>query len=219
MVVNLDSRRDTDRPARRFATPTRCGTARSRISRTRRYANFVARNIKALLYKLAPAYPNLKYMVLVGDDRMIPARRIVDEALFANERLYPDIPRTTAIGAAAAGSLLPERRLLRRAAAAAVQGPRAVPAAARHRPPGRNACRDRDADQHLPGPARPQVTPTSALVTGYSFLTGPGQRCQHASCSEFGMLRRSAATVLINDTWTAADFRTSFFRPAEPRAA
>ena len=48
----------------------------------------MARNIKALLYRLAPAYPNLKYMVLVGDDRMIPARRIVDEALFANERLY-----------------------------------------------------------------------------------------------------------------------------------
>ena len=58
----------------------------------------MARNIKSLLYKLIPAYPNIKYMVFVGDDRIDPARRIVDEALFANERLYTDVTRDNAIG-------------------------------------------------------------------------------------------------------------------------
>ncbi len=51
-------------------------------------ANYVAASIKQLLYDLAPAYPNLQYLVIVGDDRMIPFRRIRDEALFANERYY-----------------------------------------------------------------------------------------------------------------------------------
>ena len=51
-------------------------------------ANYVAWNIKSLLYSLAQAYPNLKYLVLAGSDPIIPARRIADTTLLANERNY-----------------------------------------------------------------------------------------------------------------------------------
>ena len=44
---------------------------------------------------LRQAYPNLKYVVIVGGDQIIPSRRIVDEALYANERLYTDVPANT----------------------------------------------------------------------------------------------------------------------------
>jgi hypothetical protein len=51
-------------------------------------ANFVALHIKSLLYRLAPAYPELQYLVLVGGDRIIPQRRLRDATLIANERRY-----------------------------------------------------------------------------------------------------------------------------------
>src|SRR5690606_4620038 len=57
-------------------------------------ANCVASNIKALIYALLPAYPNLEYMVLVGEDQIIPHRRIRDDALVANERNYASIAAT-----------------------------------------------------------------------------------------------------------------------------
>ncbi len=87
-------------------------------------ANFVARNIKALIYSYAAAYPNLKYMVIVGDDRVIPSRRIVDEALIANERTYALSGATgPANQPGAAESLSAQRRLLRRPDPAAVPWP------------------------------------------------------------------------------------------------
>ena len=117
-----------------------------------------------------------------------------------------------------AAALLPERRLLRRASAAAVQGPRAVPAAAGHRPPGRVASRDRDSDRHLPGLPSRTVTPDSALVTGYYFLT---RQANEISTQAAAVWHRPAnqppLDTLINDTWTAAHFRTSLLR--QPAAA
>ncbi|NJM42636.1 MAG: hypothetical protein HC853_18790, partial [Anaerolineae bacterium] len=65
-------------------------------------ANFVARSIKALLYSYLQAYPNLKHLVLVGNDSALPARRIVDEALVANERTYRDLDSATPNGIASA---------------------------------------------------------------------------------------------------------------------
>ena len=60
-------------------------------------ANFVASHIKSLTYSLAQGYPNLQYMVLVGDDNALPHRRIIDEALVANERKYAEIAYTPAL--------------------------------------------------------------------------------------------------------------------------
>ncbi|MCP4419730.1 MAG: hypothetical protein GY805_24225, partial [Chloroflexi bacterium] len=39
-------------------------------------ANCVATHIKSLIYSMLPAYPNLEYIVVVGEDRVIPHRRI-----------------------------------------------------------------------------------------------------------------------------------------------
>jgi len=173
-------------------------------------ANFVARNIKALLYRLAAGYPNLKYMVLIGDDRMIPARRIVDEALYANERLYPDIPRTTAIGAAEQdryflsddyyAGLLPlpfkgrELYLPQLGIGRLVETPAEIAAQI-------------DAFRQ-----QPTANPTSALVTGYSFLKGQSDQVS-STLRDYGVTDQAS---LINDTWTAAQFRTTFF--GQPKA-
>src|SRR5262249_486150 len=56
-------------------------------------ANNVAADIRALLYSFKPAYPNLKYLVLVGSDHIIPFRRVDDLNPFANEASYPTTAR------------------------------------------------------------------------------------------------------------------------------
>jgi hypothetical protein len=57
-------------------------------------ANYVAASIKSVIYNRALAYPNVQYVVLVGGDRIIPHRRIRDEAIVANERTYASIAAT-----------------------------------------------------------------------------------------------------------------------------
>ncbi len=177
------------------------------------YANFVARNIKALLYKLVPAYPNLKYMVIIGDDRMIPARRTVDEALYANERLYRDVPRTNPIGSA-----LEQRYFLSDDYYAAFL-PLEFKARELYLPQlgvGRLVESPSDIvmsiDTFLGLPGR-TVTPNSALVTGYSFLTQQANDI-NAKLHNFGI---AAPDTLINDSWTAKQFRASFFGPSVAR--
>ncbi len=51
-------------------------------------ANAVAGRIKDLIYKTAQEMPNLRYVILVGDDRSLPFRRIPDLVETANEREY-----------------------------------------------------------------------------------------------------------------------------------
>jgi choice-of-anchor A domain-containing protein len=54
---------------------------------------------------------------------------------------------------------------------------------------------------------QPTVTPTNALVTGYTFLTQQANDVT-AKLSQYGV---NPIDTLNNDTWTAAQFRASFF--------
>jgi hypothetical protein len=51
-------------------------------------ANYTAATIKALLATLRTAYPNLQYLVIAGDDDIIPFYRVPDEATVSNEFDY-----------------------------------------------------------------------------------------------------------------------------------
>jgi len=63
-------------------------------------ANVVATKIKDLLFTTAPSYPALKYLVIIGDDRVVPHARLRDDALVANERNYAAIAASHASCAA-----------------------------------------------------------------------------------------------------------------------
>lgn len=52
------------------------------------YANRLAATIKSLLSVLRGAYPDLKYLLIIGGDQVVPFRRIPDEVTIANERSY-----------------------------------------------------------------------------------------------------------------------------------
>ena len=61
--------------------------------------------------------------------------------------------------------------------------------------------------------AQPQVTPTSALITGYDFLKDEATAVND-TLAQYGIANR---TTLINDTWSASDFRAAFFGRATAR--
>ena len=51
------------------------------------------------------------------------------------------------------------------------------------------------------------MTPTSALITGYDFLKDEATAVND-TLAQYGIANR---TTLINDTWSASDFRAAFF--------
>ena len=57
------------------------------------------------------------------------------------------------------------------------------------------------------------VKPDNALTTGYSFLTQQANQVS-STLAQYGVANQD---TLINDTWTANDFRASFFGPTGAR--
>lgn len=63
-------------------------------------ANTVADTIHTLIMDKQPSTPDLRYIVLVGDDRVLPYRRVLDETTISKESGYDQVPGTTTVGAA-----------------------------------------------------------------------------------------------------------------------
>jgi hypothetical protein len=181
-------------------------------------ADYVARSIKALINTQAMAYSNLKYMVIVGDDEIVPFRRIRDEAAISNERKYAEgigIDTDSKLFSTLANryflsddyyaGLLPipwnsrEVYLPQLALGRLVETPSEITRYV-------NTFR-----------ADPEVAPTSAYVAGYDFLNDLATVIS-TTLDARGI---QSATTLINDTWTAQEFRTTYFGPPaspNPRA-
>ena len=160
-----------------------------------------------MLYDIAPAYPNWQYLVIVGDDRLIPFRRIRDEALFANERHYAATAYTDILSQSLGlryflsddyyAGLLPlpfkgrELYLPQVALGRLVEKPSEIAVAI---------------DAYL---VRPVIAPQNALVTGYDFLIDEATAISNTLHGQ-GI---NDLTALINNAWTARSFRTAFFWP------
>ncbi|MBP7694544.1 MAG: hypothetical protein KA764_21665, partial [Anaerolineales bacterium] len=169
-------------------------------------ANYVAATLKSLLYTLGAQYPNWEYLVLVGDDRVIPHRRLRDATQLANERTYTtaaDAPRVD--GALALryflsddyyAGLLPlpfqgrEFYLPQVAVGRLVETPAEI------------------LGQLTAYLARPSLTPTDALITGYDFLTD--EAAQVSQQLTAGGLTQQ--TLLNDNAWTAAQFGQALFQ-------
>ena len=173
------------------------------------FANNVAQYIKGLINQLAPAYPNLKYMVIAGSDQVIPFRRVRDEAFMANERTYLDEATTDAFASTFQrryflsddyyGSLLPipwrgrELYIPQLGVGRLVEQPAEITAFI---------------DRFI---ASPTIAPQDGLVTGYDFLKDQAGSIK-ATLQDQGI---TPITTLINDAWTADDLRMDLFGPAQ----
>ena len=165
------------------------------------HANLLAATIKAMLAVTRTAYPNLENVLIVGDDDIVPFRRIPDETGLANEGSYASyLPSETALA-----SSLRERYLLSDdyyadfdpipwrgrglflpdyAVGRLVETPEEMSAAVR---------------TYL---ARPALTATTGLVVGYDFLTDQARAVK----AEF-VAGGVTVTELISDSWQASHLR------------
>ncbi|HQY26967.1 MAG TPA: C25 family cysteine peptidase, partial [Thermoflexales bacterium] len=167
-------------------------------------ANVVANKIKSLLFTTAPSYPALKYLVVIGDDRVIPHARLRDDALVANERSYAVIAASQRLSTSLAAryylsddyyaSLIPLPFLGRELYRPTLAIGRLV-----ERP-------DQMASALSAFLDRPKLAPKDAYVTGYDFLIDEATVIS-------ATLRGRGLTVTgrINNTWTAADFGADIF--------
>ena len=167
-----------------------------------RAAKLVAKHIKALLYQWASSYPNLEYLVIVGDDRIIPHYRVRDENLIANERNYADWAHTPRLASSLESlyflsddyyaGLLPipwrgrELFLPQVAIGRLVEKPSEIATVI---------------DAFL---AHPVIAPADALVTGYDFLTDQAQAISDTLATQ-GI---DPIDALISDTWITDDLRS-----------
>ena len=167
-------------------------------------ANYVARSIKALLYDTLPAYPEVKYIVVIGGDTIIPHRRIQDTTYVGNERTYKyyDDPRLLGnqqyryylsddyyAASIPYGVVGRELYLPQYAIGRLVENPAEIATML---------------DTYL---GEPTLAPQNALITGYDFLVDQANEI-NATFQEQG-LNPANVDTLINNTWTAADFRNA----------
>ena len=163
----------SDRSARRSARSRRRRTATPDCP----YAeNLVAeRDPRRRRSPTAPPIPRCKYIVIVGDDHVIPFFRYPDTAGIGPESDYipPVLDTSASYGSLASNDVLSQDAYGANDGAPS-QGRR--PAGAR--PAGRAAGRDADARSTAcstptssTAPAASSPTPTSSLVTGYDFMT------------------------------------------------
>ncbi|MCP4421486.1 MAG: hypothetical protein GY805_33160 [Chloroflexi bacterium] len=173
----------------------------------------MATHIKSLIYSMLPAYPNLEYIVVVGEDRVIPHRRIRDDALVANERHYASIAESTEIS----GSLGLRYFLSDDYYASSIPFP------------------FKDREFYLPQYgigrlvetpteilevvdaflAQPLLTPNDALVTGYDFLIDQANVITDTLLAQGVTL--ISQTAFINNSWSGQLFSdTLFSMPTAP---
>ena len=168
-------------------------------------ANVVADTIKAVLTTLRDAYPNLEYIVLVGNDNVIPFRRVPDVVPLANERAYG--PLAGVDSESPTNARIRQGYILTDDFYAGFQSLKwrgrsiTIPEYAI----GRLVEDPKDIkgliDTYL---ASPIHDANKALVTGYDFLSDEASAIQKAMKSA-GLAVRS----LISDTWSAADLRAT----------
>ncbi len=171
-------------------------------------ANNVVRTIGSYLDTLQASAPNLKYIVVVGGDDIVPFARVPDNTEIANERTYReslgqvDNQYLSSIGQ---GFLLTDDVWGEKAAPQFLGSELFVPELA----VGRLVESPTDIARTIDGftVANGLLTPSSSLVTGYDFLTDGAQQINVPFAAGLG----TNAKTLINETWDRTQLLAQLF--------
>jgi CSLREA domain-containing protein len=192
--------------------------------------NLVASAIKRIVAAYRKRYPSIKYLVVVGDDNVIPFFRYPDPALMGNETLYvPPVRDDTASQASLRLGFILSDDFLASSTSIALHGTQ-FPV------PDLSSGRLVETPQEIAGmldaylgTSNGVVQPTSSLTTGYDFLTDAADEiAAHLSAGIGGTQNRTlitdqtvspATTTAPNSpptrsqSWTANDLRNALLGP------
>ncbi len=169
-------------------------------------ANGVVRAIGTLLDSLEAGHPNLKSLVVVGADNIIPFGRLLDQTQQANElgfRSTFGFVNNEYVGAVAAGYLFSDDPYADADPQAFFGGSLYVPKLALGRLVETPVDITRQLTTYINNNGL--VNPQTKLVTGYDFLTDGSQAVDAA------LGRTPNPGNLISETWTADNLRSALF--------
>lgn len=171
-------------------------------------ANNVVRSIGSYLDSLENTAVNVKYVVVVGGDDIVPFARTADETEVANERTYRESLGTTNneyLGSIGSGFLLTDDVWGEKGAPTFLGHELFVPEQAVGRLVESPADITKTIDNYTA--SNGLLTPTSSLVTGYDFLTDGAQSINQPFAAGFG----ANAKTLISETWDRTAFLNALF--------
>ncbi len=176
-----------------------------------RTANDAAFAIKGVIFDALRNHPTIRYIVIVGDDNIVPFYRLIDTTSVANEATYDP----HASGESPTGNALRQGFILTQDYYAAMHGELGlgrltfIPDYAIGRLVESPEEVSAAIDAFLSAPA---INATHALVAGYDFLSDMSQSIS----ATWSVTQGVPVDALINDTWTANDLRGYLFGPAAP---
>jgi len=179
-------------------------------------ANDIARQIGTSIDAVQAANPTLQHLVLVGDDTALPFFRVADGTATANESNYAEgfAGNNRLVGSLARGYIQTDDPYATARGISLSGRELFVPelAVGRLVETKDDMVKALDTFTQFNGQLDP-ATASSALVTGYDFLSDGSQAVADALTSD-GFVTNS----LINETWTTADL-TNAFVSADPDLA
>ena len=168
-------------------------------------ANAVAAAIKALVDAQWTVHPDLEYLVITGDDRAVPFRRVLDQTRYP-ESNYGSVSYTSATGAALHDDMSLTDNYYADATPTVPGSPGwdghdlYVPDLGTGRLVETSYEIIAQIDTFL---ADDEVTASSAIVTGYDFIKDGAQ----AMCNELSDDGLTTDCTLIGESWNAGQFR------------
>lgn len=179
-------------------------------------ANDVARQIGAAIDTVHATNPTLQHLVLVGDDTALPFFRLTDGTATANESTYAEgfAGNNRLVGSLARGYIQTDDPYATARGISAGSGDLFVPdlAVGRLVESKADIVKALDTFTQFNGQLDPATT-SSALVTGYDFLTDGSQAVGDALAAHGFTTNR-----LISESWTSTDL-TNAFVAAAPKVA
>jgi ABC-type transport system substrate-binding protein len=173
-------------------------------------ANAVVSGIGTLIDNVRATHPSLKYVVMVGSDDIVPMGRVPDNTRIANERSYSSEfaggPNNEYYGSLYARNVLSDQPYADVDPIPFLDRQLYVPdlAVGRLVETPTQIVNALTQFQSFGG----VLNPTTALTSGYDFLTDGAQAVATALGTRLGT---ASSRTLINETWTSADLAAQLF--------
>ena len=169
-------------------------------------ANDLAQSLRDVIQAQLTANPTIQYVVLVGSDRVVPFRRLVDQTVIGNEQGYQDqafiLPPSATLSSIAGGYILTDDFYVDQTPISWSGSYLYAPDLAVSRLVEKPAEIAGSIKAFID--ANGVLTPAAAVVSGHSFMADGAAAVRHI-LTDAGVTMLDTGGSLIGETWTGTD--------------